>query len=83
MSNFGMEDATAAKLGTIIKVILAVLFVLMAAYVVVMRRKTKIKRANRAAKLKAKQEQESARRAEWERYYESSRRRYDDYGEDE
>ena len=75
LSYFGIEDAAAKVIRNVILAILAVVFLAMVVYVLVMRRKTKIKKARKAAKMKAKEEEESVRRAEWERYYEGSKYR--------
>ncbi len=80
LSYFGIEDTTAKVIRNALLVILAILFLAMVTYILVMRRKMKIKKARKAAKMKAKQEEEAVRRAEWERYYEGSR--YRSYGDD-
>ncbi len=70
LSNFGIEDATARKIGHILLGILISLFLCLVAYVLIMRRRTKIKKARRAAKIRAKQEEELRRRRQWENDYE-------------
>ena len=83
LSHFGIEDSTAKLIRSIVLVVLGVMLVAMVTYVLVMRRKMKIKKARKAAKMKAKQEEEAAHRAEWERYYEGSKYRSTDRRNDE
>ena len=75
LSYFGVEDTTAKLIRNVVLALLAVTFLALVVYVLVMRRKTKIKKARKAARMKAKQQEESVRRAEWERYYEGSKYR--------
>ena len=61
LSVFGIDDATAAKIGKVIKIILiilVILVVLFAAWVVYEKEKVRRKKARKAARLKAKQEAE-------------------------
>ena len=76
LSHFGIEDATAKVIWTALGVLLGIAALAMVAYVLVMRRKTKIQKAHKAKIMKAKEREErdgSARRAEWERNYEESK----------
>nr|MCR4804718.1 hypothetical protein [Clostridia bacterium] len=79
LSYFYIEDATAKVIEMACAIGLGVIFLGLVAYVIVMRRKTKIKKARKAARLAAKEEEEKQRRAEWERYYEGSKRRGEPY----
>jgi len=65
LSNFGIDDATAAKIGKVINIILLViLFLIMALaiYVIYERQRINKKKARKAARLKAKMERERLER---------------------
>ena len=83
LSYFGVEDTTAKTIWRVLLILLILIFAALVIYVLIMRRKTKIKKARKAAKMKAKQEEEAVRRAEWERYYEGSKYRSRENGPDE
>ncbi len=82
LSNFGIEDATARRIGHILLAILIFLFLCLVAYVLIMRRQTRIKRERRAAKIRARQEEELRRRRQWENDYEE-RYKQSRYSDDE
>ena len=83
LSYFGVEDSTAKVIWTVFFIALGVLFLALVVYVLIMRRRTKIKKAHKEARMKIKEKEEAARRAEWERYYEGSKYRGPDSGPDE
>lgn len=83
LSYFGVEDATAKIIWRALLLLIIVVFLALAVYVLVMRRKMKIKKAHKEARMKIKEQEEAARRAEWERYYEGSRYRGPDSGSGE
>ena len=73
LSYFGIEDAAAKHIWTVLLVLVILALLAAAAYVVLLRRKNRIIKARKAAKMKAKEREESQRRAEWERQYEASK----------
>jgi len=67
LSNFGIEDATAAKIFLTIKIVLFILLLLIVAltiYVLYERRRIRIKKARKAARLKAKMERENLNKSD-------------------
>ena len=78
LSYFGIEDSTAKVIGRIALVAIVLLVLALATYVMIMRRKMKIKKARKARKLAQKQQEEAIKRAQWEHYYEGSKYRSSD-----
>lgn len=78
LSNFYIEDATAKRIGLTVLGVFLFIVALLVSYVLIKRAELKRKKARRAAKLKAKQEEEARRRQMWEREYDERYHRYTD-----
>lgn len=68
LSVFGIDDATAAKIGKVVKIILIILLVLVVAFVVwviIEKEKVRRKKARKAAREKARKERENQNKSEW------------------
>ena len=76
LSNFYIEDATAKKILISIIGVFVFLILLLVIYVLLKRREIRIKKERRAAKLKAKLEEEQRRKALWERQYDDKYRQH-------
>ena len=73
LSIFGIDDATAHKIKVGIISAICIIVGGFVAWVFWARHQTKVKKARKAAKIKALKEEEARRRAMWERDYESRR----------
>ncbi len=71
LSVFGIEDHTAKIIGYVIVAALMILIGSFVIWVIIKRRETRIKKARKAARIKAKREEEARKRLEWDRRYES------------
>jgi D-alanyl-D-alanine carboxypeptidase (penicillin-binding protein 5/6) len=74
LSVFGIDDATAHKVFVGIIAGFATLVIAFIAWVFWARHQTKVKKARKAARIKALKEEEARRRAMWERSYDEQRR---------
>lgn len=74
LSVFGIDDATAHKIFVGIIAGFVTLIVAFVAWVIWARHQTKVKKARKAARIKALREEEARRRAMWERNYDEQRR---------
>lgn len=71
LSVFGIQDATAAVIKKIVRIVLAGAFILLVGYIVVKRREVRRKKQERARQIQEKRAREEVRRREWDEKYES------------
>jgi hypothetical protein len=71
LSVFGIQDATAAVIKKIVRIVLTGAFILLAAYIVVKRREVRRKKQERTRQIQERRAREEVRRREWDEKYES------------
>ncbi len=74
LSVFGIDDATAHKIVVGVAAGFGILVAAFVGWVIWARHQTKVKKARKAARIKALREEEARRRAMWERNYDEQRR---------